>query len=126
MGPGETYTYDLRFPDPGIFWYHPHVPQDYGQEQGLYGAILVEPIEPGYWAPVVRELPLVLDDILIEDGDVSSFDTHKSDHTLMGRFGSVMLANRGYPLRYETSRPARLSAWSHSSRFGSTDGFIAN
>ena len=50
MGPGETYTYDLRFPDPGIFWYHPHVPQDYGQEQGLYGAILVEPIEPGYWA----------------------------------------------------------------------------
>lgn len=93
VGPGETYTYDLRFPDPGIFWYHPHVREDYGQEQGLYGAILVEPIEPGYWAPVDREIPLVLDDILIEDGDVSSFDTHESDHTLMGRFGNVMLAH---------------------------------
>ncbi|HSM45267.1 MAG TPA: multicopper oxidase domain-containing protein, partial [Acidimicrobiia bacterium] len=93
VGPHETYTYDLRFPDPGIFWYHPHIREDYGQEQGLYGAILVEPIEPAYWAPVDHEIPLVLDDILIEDDDVTSFDTTESDHTLMGRFGNVMLAN---------------------------------
>ena len=93
VGPGETYTYSLRFPDPGIFWYHPHVREDYGQEQGLYGAILVEPIEPTYWAPTDREIILVLDDILIDDEYVSAFDAFESDHTLMGRYGNVMLAN---------------------------------
>lgn len=93
VGPGETYAYSLRFPDPGIFWYHPHVREDYGQEQGLYGAILVEPIEPAYWAHADRDIPLVLDDILIEGDHVSAFDASGSDHTLMGRYGNVMLVN---------------------------------
>ena len=31
------------FPDPGAYWYHPHIREDYGQEMGLYGNILVDP-----------------------------------------------------------------------------------
>ena len=38
------------FPDPGLYWYHPHIREDYTQEMGLYGNILVEPAEPGLLA----------------------------------------------------------------------------
>jgi len=62
---GGTFAYTLRFPDPGIYWYHPHVREDYTQELGLYGNIIVTPTDPEYWSPVNRELPLVLDDILL-------------------------------------------------------------
>jgi len=41
--PGGSFTYRLRFPDPGIYWYHPHVREDVQQDLGLYGNILVEP-----------------------------------------------------------------------------------
>ncbi len=43
---GESFTYRLQFPDPGLYWYHPHIRQDYGQELGLYGNILVVPPRP--------------------------------------------------------------------------------
>src|SRR5688572_28562175 len=35
------FSYVLNFPDPGIYWYHPHIREDYGQEMGLYGCIVV-------------------------------------------------------------------------------------
>ena len=63
----------VTFPDPGVYWYHPHIREDYGQEMGLYGNVLVVPSDPNYWAPVHREVPLTLDDILIEDGKVAPF-----------------------------------------------------
>ena len=40
---GETFTYEVSVPDPGAYWYHPHIREDYGQEMGLYGNILVVP-----------------------------------------------------------------------------------
>src|SRR5689334_21796592 len=46
---GGTFAYELDFPDPGIYWYHPHVREDYGQELGLYGAIIVVPRQADYW-----------------------------------------------------------------------------
>lgn len=33
---GGSFTYELDFPDPGVYWYHPHIREDYGQEMGLY------------------------------------------------------------------------------------------
>jgi FtsP/CotA-like multicopper oxidase with cupredoxin domain len=90
---GSSFIYHLRFPDPGIYWYHPHVREDYTQELGLYGNIIVTPSEPDYWAPVNREVTLVVDDILIERGKIAKFSRRRSNRTAMGRFGNTMLVN---------------------------------
>ena len=90
---GGSFSYRLLFPDPGIYWYHPHIREDYGQEMGLYGNIVVEPAERDYWPPANRELALTLDDILIEDGRVAPFSRTESNYTAMGRFGNVLLTN---------------------------------
>lgn len=90
--PGETFTYKLKFPDAGMYWYHPHVREDYQQELGLYGNYFVAPSDENYWSPVNREIPLFLDDILIENGEIK-LNKDQADHTLMGRFGNVMLVN---------------------------------
>ena len=36
------------YPDRDAYWYHPHIRQDYGQEMGLDGTIIVEPTDPDY------------------------------------------------------------------------------
>lgn len=90
---GGSFTYKLKFPDVGIYWYHPHIREDYTQELGLYGNYLVTPTAKDYWAEVDREETLVLDDILLENGKIAPFDKSLVDHTLMGRFGNVMLIN---------------------------------
>ena len=40
---GGEFTYRLRFPDAGLYWYHPHIREDYGLDMGLYGNIVVDP-----------------------------------------------------------------------------------
>jgi FtsP/CotA-like multicopper oxidase with cupredoxin domain len=93
MPVGGSFTYRLEFPDPGVYWYHPHIREDYGQELGLYGNIVVLPAEPDYWPPVNRELTLVLDDVLLKDGRIAPFSRAESTYTAMGRFGNVLLVN---------------------------------
>ena len=88
---GGHYTHRLQFPDAGVFWYHPHLREDYAQEMGLYGNVLVVPSDPNYWPPADREVLLTLDDILIEEGRISSFDPHGPTFAAMGRFGNVLL-----------------------------------
>jgi len=78
-------------PDPGVYWYHPHIREDYGQEMGLYGNVLVVPAKLEYWPPVHREMLLTLDDVLIADGAVAPFSRSETTHTAMGRFGDVFL-----------------------------------
>ena len=90
---GETFTYQVHVPDPGAYWYHPHIREDYGQEMGLYGNIHVVPAEPDYWPPVNRELFLTLDDVLVEDGKIAGFSASETTHVAMGRFGNVMLVS---------------------------------
>ena len=91
--PGESFTYKVKFPDAGMYWYHPHIREDYAQELGLYGNYLVVPNDPNYWSPVNREVALFVDDILIENGKIAAFSEASADHTLMGRFGNTMLVN---------------------------------
>jgi FtsP/CotA-like multicopper oxidase with cupredoxin domain len=93
MAVGESFTARVRFLDPGVYWYHPHIREDYGQEMGLYGNILVEPAEPGYWPPAHCELLLTLDDILLEEGKVAPFSPAETTHSAMGRFGDILLVN---------------------------------
>jgi FtsP/CotA-like multicopper oxidase with cupredoxin domain len=70
---GGEFTYRIRFPDPGLYWYHPHIREDYTQEMGLYGNILVIPSEPDYWPSAHRDVLLTLDDLLLEDGKIAPF-----------------------------------------------------
>jgi len=91
MPVGGRFTYRLRFPDPGLYWYHPHIRQDYGQELGLYANIIVVPDEPDYWPPAHREVFVTLDDILLEDGKVAPFSQHETNYVAMGRFGTTLL-----------------------------------
>jgi FtsP/CotA-like multicopper oxidase with cupredoxin domain len=88
---GGSFTYRVRFPDPGVYWYHPHIREDYGQELGLYGNIVVVPTDPGYWPPAHREVPLTLDDVLLEDEKIAPFSRAETTYAAMGRFGNVLL-----------------------------------
>ena len=101
---GGTFTYEVHVPDPGAYWYHPHIREDYGQEMGLYGNILVTPSDADYWPRANRELLLTLDDLLIEDGQIAAFREDETTHVAMGRFGNVMLIGGEDDLRLEARR----------------------
>ena len=96
---GGEFTYRIQFPDPGLYWYHPHIREDYTQELGLYGNILVVPDDPDYWPPADRDLILTLDDILIEDGKIAPFSPTETSYAAMGRFGNRLLVGGDPDLR---------------------------
>jgi FtsP/CotA-like multicopper oxidase with cupredoxin domain len=104
IAPGGRYRHRLTFPDPGLYWYHPHIREDYAQEMGLYGNVIVEPADPSYWPAVDRELVLTLDDILIEDGKIAPFDPHGANYAAMGRFGNVLLIGGETQQQFEIGR----------------------
>jgi FtsP/CotA-like multicopper oxidase with cupredoxin domain len=82
---GGSYSYRIQFPDPGLYWYHPHIREDYTQELGLYGNIVVVPTERDYWPPVDRDFVLTLDDLLLEDGRIAPFSRTETSYAAMGR-----------------------------------------
>jgi FtsP/CotA-like multicopper oxidase with cupredoxin domain len=90
---GGEFTYRVRFPDPGLYWYHPHVREDYGLDMGLYGNLVVVPAQGDYWPRVNREVVVTLDDVLVEDGQIAAFHQAGPTHVAMGRFGNVMLTS---------------------------------
>ena len=94
--PDGEYSYTVRFPDEGVYWYHPHVREDIQQDMGLYGNLLVEPKED-LSAKVDAHEFLVLDDLLLgASGTPLPLGKDDASHALMGRFGNVFLVN-GYP-----------------------------
>lgn len=93
VAPGADFTYELRFPDAGIYWYHPHVREDAQQDLGLYGNILVRSPRPDAWSPAHREEILLLDDLLVGDDGLVPYGLNQPTHALMGRFGNVFLVN---------------------------------
>ena len=90
---GGEFTYRVRFPDAGLYWYHPHLREDYGLDMGLYGCLLVDPTDDGYWPPVDHEAIATLDDVLVEEGRIAPFLVEGPTHVAMGRFGNVMLTS---------------------------------
>ncbi|MFA5935448.1 MAG: multicopper oxidase family protein [Patescibacteria group bacterium] len=93
VNPGKSFAYNLNFPDAGLYWYHPHIREDYQQELGMYGLMWVEPSDPKTFAQVNQTAFLTLDDILLSGNDVAPFNEERINHTLMGRFGNTMLVN---------------------------------
>jgi FtsP/CotA-like multicopper oxidase with cupredoxin domain len=101
---GGTYSYQVTVPDAGVYWYHPHVREDHGQEMGLYGAILVTPSDGAYWPSAQHELPVTLDDLLIEEGRMAPFSRKDITHVAMGRFGNTMFVSGESDLRLAAKR----------------------
>ena len=106
--PGKSFTYKLKFPDAGVYWYHPHFREDYAQELGLYGNFLVIPEASDYWAEVDREEAIFIDDMLLENGQIAAFNRSTVDHTLMGRFGNTMLVNGSDAYRLSVNQGERV------------------
>ncbi len=106
VGGGREFTYRVRVPDAGIYWYHPHQREDIQQELGLYGNLLVR---TDYGA-VNREAILMLDDLLVaDDSSLIPLGKESPTHALMGRFGNLFLVNGepGYRLTVKRGEVVR-------------------
>ncbi|MFO0555838.1 MAG: multicopper oxidase family protein [Polyangiaceae bacterium] len=91
--PGETFEYEFVVPDAGTFWYHPHENDAAQLGFGMYGAIVVDPVEPEP-ADLGDEVVLVLSDIsLDESGALAPADQGGDLATVFGREGALVLAN---------------------------------
>ena len=101
--PGETFQYQLYFPDPGVYWYHPHHREDIQQELGLAGNMVVEPVERGYYNTVAHEEIVMLDDLLLGPEEFVPFGNESANYMLMGRFGNVFLTNGEPEYRLEVT-----------------------
>jgi len=108
---GGEFTYRIQFPDAGLYWYHPHIREDYTQELGLYGNILVVPSDPDYWPPTDRELVLTVDDLLLEEGRIAPFSREETSYAAMGRFGNVFLVSGDPDLRLEARAGEVVRLW---------------
>ncbi|MES9973708.1 MAG: copper resistance system multicopper oxidase [Candidatus Thiodiazotropha sp.] len=62
--PGETFSYRFDVKQSGTYWYHSH--SGFQEQTGLYGAIVVDPKEPGPYA-YDRDYVVVLSDWTDED-----------------------------------------------------------
>lgn len=102
--PGGTFRYVVRFPDAGIYWYHPHVREDIQQDLGLYGNLFVRPSGTGEFGPVHREEFLILDDFLLGERGAVPYGREHATHALMGRFGNLLLVNGEPEYRLDVGR----------------------
>jgi len=125
IAPNETFTYHLRFPDAGVFFYHPLVRDDMVQSLGAYGTIIVSPREQSTFSPVNHEAILTLSDLMVNKAGVMAPENEQQTHTLFGRFGNVYVVNgkakpetlrinpgsvvRYYVLNVANARPFRVS-----------------
>jgi FtsP/CotA-like multicopper oxidase with cupredoxin domain len=87
---GGDFVYELPIRDAGFYWYHPHMDTARLLEAGLYGVIVAR--APGERRPDC-ELPVVLDDVLVDDDDGQLEPPGTPMDQLMGRLGNVLLAN---------------------------------
>ncbi len=108
---GGEFTYRIQFPDAGLYWYHPHIREDYTQELGLYGNILVAPSDPDYWPPADRDFVLTVDDLLLEDGKIAPFSPTETTYAAMGRFGNVFLTSGESDLQVEAPAGEVVRLW---------------
>jgi FtsP/CotA-like multicopper oxidase with cupredoxin domain len=91
--PGDPFKYELEFPDPGVYWYHPHVRDWSIRDMGAYGVFVVEPKDPDYYNPVNREEVLALDDVLVNNPAGHPTGMEHPTHVLAGLFGDTMVVN---------------------------------
>jgi FtsP/CotA-like multicopper oxidase with cupredoxin domain len=106
---GADFVYTVRFPDAGIYWYHPHVREDVEQALGLFGNMLVDSPDTAYYSPANRDEVLGLSDLLMQADTLIPYGKEGPDFALMGRVGNVVLVNGepGYSLRIHRGEVVR-------------------
>ena len=122
--PGDSFDYTVRFPDPGLYWYHPHVREDVQQNLGLFGNLLVRSPDSAYYGSANREAVLILSDLLMGDQALIPFGSGGATHALMGRFGNLLLVNgepdyrlaaaRGEVVRFYLTNASNVRTWNLS------------
>lgn len=77
---------------------------------GMYGNYIVTPTDPTYRNPVDEEHILMLDDVLILDGEIVPYYQEMTTHSIMGRFGNHYLINgsENFTLNLEQNKVYRL------------------
>ena len=94
---GGSFDYSFVVPDPGLFWYHPHVASAQEEGDGLYGAVLVEDpkeTDQDEASKFGDDIVLVLSDIDInDDGSLGDPNTGGDFGTLFGREGNTLIVN---------------------------------
>jgi FtsP/CotA-like multicopper oxidase with cupredoxin domain len=85
VAPGASFTYEFTVPDPGTYFYHPHVGVQL--DRGLYGVLLVDGTDdPGRYD---QDWTIVLDDWV--DG------TGRSPDSILAGFGTLEGDSGGMP-----------------------------
>lgn len=87
---GGSFTYDFKVPDPGTFWFHPHMGTIEQIDRGMYGAILVAEEKPPTFT---AERLYVIDDIRLgSNGQIAPY-AYSGHDVMMGRLGNTLLTN---------------------------------
>ena len=92
VAPGQSFDYQFVLPDPGTYWYHPHVASAEQLGNGLFGPLIVDdPHEP---PGLGEEAVLVLSDFALDkNGQLAPADSGGAFGTLFGREGTLIAVN---------------------------------
>lgn len=97
--PGDSFDYQFVVPDAGFYWYHPHLDGATTIERGLYGPILVHGRDEAAanggtgTGKADCDLPMMLDDILLDEDTQQVAPPDTSMNQLMGRLGNLLMVN---------------------------------
>jgi FtsP/CotA-like multicopper oxidase with cupredoxin domain len=87
--PGETFVYEFKAKPAGTYIYHSH--SKYQLDQGLYGALIIEP--SNQTRPYDQEYTIMLEDWVMRDGGGIARTRRRSP---MGMMGGMMGRRRGF------------------------------
>ncbi|MHA7142444.1 multicopper oxidase family protein [Arthrobacter sp. Sr33] len=110
VDPGNTFNYEYKLPEdhpPGVYWYHPHHHGMVADQifAGLFGAIIVEDVEP---IEVSTERVLVISDTTLDRlGNIVAVPAMER---MMGREGELVLVN-GQSNPQLSARPRQRERW---------------
>ena len=96
--PGQEFLYDFVVPDPGTYFFHPHIGLQL--DRGLAGVLIVDPLVP--YPPVTQEHVIVLDDWATGVPNLANPPTH-GNYLLNGKTSNGQtpyLVNPGDTVRF--------------------------
>ncbi|WFE69536.1 copper resistance system multicopper oxidase [Thiomicrospira sp. R3] len=129
--PGETFTYSFRLEQSGTYWYHSHSGMQ--EQQGMYGAIIIDPIQPDPM-DYDREAVVLLSDWtdegphrIIEKLKIKGHYYNRNEPTVMDFWRDVReLGFRGAMQKRQMWQQMRMSPTDLADISGYTYSFLTN